>query len=68
MIDLKADQAIEKYQDVDLILCSWSPNFGNSDIETIAAWRKFNPNSHLLFIGEKDGATNSVEILVTRLV
>uniref|UniRef100_UPI003F5638D5 SAM-dependent methyltransferase n=1 Tax=Lactobacillus acidophilus TaxID=1579 RepID=UPI003F5638D5 len=61
VIDLKADQAIEKYQDVDLILCSWSPNFGNSDIETIAAWRKFNPNSHLLFIGEKDGATNSVE-------
>lgn len=61
VIDLKADQAIQKYQDVDLILCSWSPNFGNGDLETIAAWRKYNPNSHLLFIGEQDGATNSAE-------
>lgn len=61
IIDLKADQAIKKYQDVDLILCSWSPNFGSSDLETIAAWRKYNKDSHLLFIGEQDGATNSPE-------
>lgn len=59
--DLTADQAVKKYHAVDLILCSWSPNFGQGDLETIAAWRKYNPNSHLLFIGEKNGATNSSE-------
>lgn len=59
--DLVADQAIKKYHNVDLILCSWSPNFGRSDLDTILAWQKYNPNSHLLFIGEKDGATNSPE-------
>lgn len=38
--NLTADQAIMKYHDVDLILCSWSPNFGHGDLDTIAAWQK----------------------------
>lgn len=59
VIDLSADEAIKQYRKVDLILCSWSPNFGTSDIRAISTWRKYNKYSHLLFIGEKNGATNS---------
>ena len=61
VLDMPAAQAIEKYRDVDLILCSWSPNFGQGDIETVNAWQKYNKSSHLLFIGEQNGATNSQE-------
>lgn len=61
VIDLSADQAIAKYDQVDLVLCSWSPNFGKSDIKTVKSWQNYNKNSHLLFIGERDGATNSPE-------
>lgn len=61
VIDLPAKQAIEKYNQVDLILCSWSPNFGRSDLDTVVSWQKYNKNSHLLFIGEQNGATNSPE-------
>lgn len=59
--DLPADQAIKKYHTVNLVLCSWSPNFGHGDLETVAAWHKYNPSCHLLFVGEKEGATNSPE-------
>lgn len=61
VLDMAAPQAIRKYQDVDLILCSWSPNFGSSDITAVNAWQKYNKSGHLLFIGEQDGATNSQE-------
>ncbi|KRL82659.1 hypothetical protein [Lactobacillus ultunensis] len=61
VINLSADQAIKKYNQVDLILCSWSPNFGKSDIDTVKSWQKYNKDSHLLFIGERNGATNSPE-------
>lgn len=57
--DLSATAAIKKYHNVDLILCSWAPNFGDSDLHVIKTWKKYAPNAHLLFIGEKDGATNS---------
>lgn len=57
--DIDAVNAIKKYRHVDLIICSWSPNFGKSDIEVVKAWKKYSSNSKLLFIGEKDGATNS---------
>lgn len=59
--DLSAVEAIKKYNKMDLILCSWSPNFGKSDLEAVAAWKKYAPQAHLLFIGEKNGATNSPE-------
>ena len=59
--NLDAIKAIKKYNTVDLIFCSWSPNFGKSDLDVIASWKKYAPNSHLLFIGEKNGATNSPE-------
>lgn len=61
VLDMPATQAIEKYRDVDLILCSWAPNFGQSDMKAVSAWQKYNKSSHLLFIGEQDGATNSRE-------
>lgn len=54
-----AEEAIQKFNKVDLILCSWSPNFGDSDLSAISAWRKYNPKSKMLFIGERNGATNS---------
>lgn len=59
--NLNATDAIKKYNKVDLILCAWSPNFGKSDLEVIDTWRKYNPQARLLFIGEKNGATNSPE-------
>lgn len=59
VLDLAASDAIKKYRDVDLVLCSWSPNFGQSDLKTVKAWRTYNKSSYLLFIGERDGATNS---------
>lgn len=58
--NLTATEAVKKYTEVDLVLCSWSPNFGHSDLDLIKSWQA---NSHacLLFIGEKEGATNSPE-------
>ncbi|QGV04604.1 hypothetical protein [Lactobacillus acetotolerans] len=61
VVDLDAVSAIKKFAGADLILCSWAPNFGKSDLDVIRAWKKFTPESHLLFIGEKEGATNSPE-------
>lgn len=59
---LGALEAIKKYQDVDLVLCCWAPNFGQADLEVLQAFRKYTKaGSHLLFIGEKDGATNTDE-------
>ncbi|MDO4912265.1 MAG: SAM-dependent methyltransferase [Lactobacillus sp.] len=58
---LNALEALEKYQDVDFILVSWSPNFGKSDLELVNAWRKLANRPKLFFIGEKEGATNSPE-------
>lgn len=58
--NLSATKAIEKYPDFDIILCSWSPNFGHSDIDVIKTWQKVS-SSRLFFIGEKEGATNSTE-------
>ncbi|GFZ27041.1 SAM-dependent methyltransferase [Lactobacillus corticis] len=57
--NLSATEAVEKYRQVDLILASWSPNFGDADIQLVQAWRKFAPNAKLLFVGEYAGATNS---------
>ena len=54
-----AAKAIEMFGNVDLIICSWAPNFGNSDTKVVSTWQKLNTPSHLLFIGEKNGATNS---------
>lgn len=54
-----AAQAVEIFDNVDLIICSWAPNFGNSDTKVVSTWQKLNTTSHLLFIGEKNGATNS---------
>lgn len=53
-----AEGAIKIFPQADLILCSWAPNFGQADLKAITAWRRYNPQSHLLFIGEK-GVTNS---------
>lgn len=61
VINLEAAQAIKKYSDVDLILCSWSPNFGQSDLAAIDAWQKYSNAKHFIFIGEENGATNSPE-------
>lgn len=59
--DLSADQAVKKYATVDLILCSWAPNFGQADLDLIQARQYYAPRAKLVFIGEKNGATNSAE-------
>ncbi|MDF7668307.1 SAM-dependent methyltransferase [Lactobacillus sp. ESL0703] len=59
VVDLDAAQAIKQFANVDLVICSWAPNFTESDLLAVAAWKKYNPKSHLLFVGEKNGATNS---------
>ena len=57
--NFEAAQAVEIFDNVDLIICSWAPNFGNSDTNVVSTWQKLNTTSRLLFIGEKGGATNS---------
>lgn len=57
--DYSAAAAIAHFRQVDLIFCSWAPNFGRSDLEAVRAWRKYNPQARFLFVGEKNGATNS---------
>ena len=57
--NFEAAKAVEIFDNVDLIICSWAPNFGNSDTKVVSTWQKLNTTSHLLFIGEKNGATNS---------
>lgn len=59
VLNQSASSAIAQFTAVDLILCSWAPNFNCSDLAAVKAWKKYNPKSHLLFIGEKNGATNS---------
>lgn len=56
---LNAIKAVKQSQQFDLIICSWAPNFGNSDLALVQAWRKYQSNAHLLFIGDKEGTTNS---------
>lgn len=56
---LDARDAIKKYCNVDLVICCWAPNFGSGDLEVLQAFRKYNSQGNLLFIGEKDGATNT---------
>ncbi|MBD5429362.1 SAM-dependent methyltransferase [Lactobacillus sp.] len=58
---LDAQNAIKKYREVDLVICCWAPNFGDSDLEVLTAFRKYNTHGILLFIGEKDGATNTAK-------
>ncbi|QNQ82314.1 SAM-dependent methyltransferase [Lactobacillus sp. PV012] len=57
---LTAEQAVKKYPDVDIILCAWAPNFGSEDYKLLQSYRKYyDLSTKLLFIGEKDGATNT---------
>ncbi|QNQ80398.1 SAM-dependent methyltransferase [Lactobacillus sp. PV034] len=56
----EASQAIREFTDVDLIICCWAPNFGDGDKKILETWRQYgNPKTTLLFIGEKNGATNT---------
>lgn len=57
--NLDAISAINKHPDVDLILCSWAPNFGEDDLQILDLYRNLAHQPVLLFIGEKFGATNS---------
>ena len=56
--NLDANKAIQKYNKVDAVFCSWAPNFGNYDLQVVQNWSTTDI-SHLLFCGEKDGATNT---------
>lgn len=56
----EAADAIKKFVEVDLLICCWAPNFGQGDSEILNAYRKYcAPTTKLLFIGEKNGATNT---------
>ncbi|WEV40705.1 SAM-dependent methyltransferase [Lactobacillus sp. ESL0681] len=59
VLQLDASDAIKQFNRVDLILCSWAPNFNQADLAAVRAWERYNPSAHLLFIGEKNGVTNS---------
>ena len=58
---LDALSAIEKYKNVDMIICSWAPNFGDIDYQVLKQYRKYcnQEATKLFFIGEKYGATNT---------
>jgi hypothetical protein len=57
--NLDALSAIKKHPEVDLIICSWAPNFGEDDLKILDLYRSLDHQPVLLFIGEKNGATNS---------
>lgn len=57
--NLDALSAIKKHPEVDLIICSWAPNFGEDDVNILNFYRQLDYQPVLLFIGEKFGATNS---------
>lgn len=57
--NLDALSAIKKHPEVDLIICSWAPNFGEDDVNILNLYRQLDHQPILLFIGEKFGATNS---------
>ena len=59
VLNLSAPEAIRAFPDVQLVICAWAPNFDESDLSAIEAWQKYNSSSRLLFIGEKNGVTNS---------
>lgn len=63
--NLDAKTAITKYQDCDLIICSWAPNFGHADIDLINTWKKLEHKPKLLFVGEEFGVTNSEDFWQT---
>ena len=58
--NLDALSAIKKHPEVDLIICSWAPNFGEDDVNILNLYRQLDYQPVLLFIGEKFGATNSI--------
>ena len=57
--NLNAEKALSIINNVDLIICSWAPNFGQYDEKLVLNWRNNNFTNYLLFVGEKNGATNS---------
>ena len=57
--NLDAISAIKKHPEVDLIICSWAPNFGEDDLNILHLYRQLDYQPVLFFIGEKFGATNS---------
>ncbi|CCI82569.1 hypothetical protein [Lactobacillus hominis] len=60
---LDAISSIEKYDDVDFIMCAWAPNFGDSDCQVLDTYRKCCDlkQTKLFFVGEKNGATNTAQ-------
>ena len=51
--NLDALSAIKKHPEVDLIICSWAPNFGEDDVNILNLYRQLDYQPVLLFIGEK---------------
>ena len=51
--NLDALSAIKKHPEVDLIICSWAPNFGEDDLKILDLYRSLDHQPVLLFIGEK---------------
>lgn len=41
------------HPEVDLIICSWAPNFGEDDLKILDLYRRLDHQPVLLFIGEK---------------
>lgn len=57
--NLDALSAVKAYEGVDLVICSWAPNFGEDDMRILDLYYKLKAQPTLIFIGEKNGATNS---------
>lgn len=59
---LDAINAIQKYgKQVKFVIMSWSPDGLSIDQDILNAMRTTNPDSKLICIGERNGATNSAE-------
>src|SRR5699024_12551558 len=63
--NLDAISAIKKHPEVDLIICSWAPNFGEDDVNILNLYRQLDYQPVLLFIDRKSTRLNSSHVSIS---
>lgn len=64
---LSANEAIMKYNNVDIIICSWA-YMDNNMYEALLTMREYNPNAILLYIGEDHGGCTANDNFFENLI
>ena len=64
---LSANDAIMKYNNVDIIICSWA-YMDNNMYEALLTMREYNPNAIILYIGENQGGCTANDNFFENLI